>query len=230
VGTYDSRAAGSGHTYFLRSGRVFNKQRNIQKLGSHIEVTFKQPIPTGSLIGQGTVYLRWRFFNNDGLSTWQSSATFPAGAQRVSVNLTDGAGSNGIHYYYLEWELRMYMSINSDVPPVAESVVLYYTYFQTNHYAYSFNVDLSAETWKEYYPDGLFHGRSRAYLQNHLLALASTAAYHTFTYSQLFFIETVPRVDLSIARRESSDDASGIYSLTVRDLSVDSAEGVFYPG
>lgn len=229
-GTYDSRAAGSGHDYFVRSGRIYNKQKNIKKLGSHVEVTFKDPIPTGHFVGQGTVYLTWRYFNEQGLSAWHFSDVFHANAQRVSVNLTDQAGSNGIHYYYMEWELHVYMPEGSDTPPVVESVVLYYTYFQTNRYAYSFNIDLTAETWKEFYPDGTFHGKTREYLQTRLLAMMDETNYHAFSYSQLFFTESVTRADCSLARRESSDDASGIYSMTVRDLEPDAAAGVFYAG
>lgn len=228
-GTYDSQAAGSSRDYFLRSGRIYNKQRNIKKLGSHIEVTFKQPLPLGQF-SAGTVYLKWRYFNEGGLSAWQTSALFSTGAQRMSVDLHDGSGSNGIQYYYMEWELHMYMPTATAVPPVMESVVLYYTYFQTNKYAYSMNIDLTAETWAESYPDGTFHGKTREYLQTWLLALLDFTSYHSFTYSQLYFKETVTRADLSLARRESSDDASGVYSLTVRDLEMDTASGIFYTG
>jgi hypothetical protein len=228
-GTYDSQAAGSGHDYFVRSGRIFNKQKNVKKLGSHVEVTFKQPIPLGQF-SAGTVYLKWRYFNESGLSAWQTSALFTSGTQRMSVNLHDGFGSNGIQYYYMEWELHMYMPTATAVPPVAESLVLYYTYFQTNKYAYSMNIDLTTETWAEFYPDGTFHGKTREYLQTRLLALPDYMSYHTFTYSQLYFTETVGRADLSLARRESSDDASGVYSLTVRDLEMDAPSGIFFTG
>jgi hypothetical protein len=126
--------------------------------------------------------------------------------------------------------LHMFVSTLSAVPPIMESVVLYYTYFQTNRYAYSFNIDLTAETWREYYPDGTFHGNSREYLQTQILAMADKLSYHTFNYSQLFFTESVSRADTLLARRESSDDASGVYSVTVRDLEPDGQSGVFYAG
>lgn len=227
VGLYDDQAGGSTHDYFVRSGRIFNKQKNVKKLGSHIEVTFKDPLPaTGG--GAGTVYLKWRYFNENGLSAFQTSSTFNAGAQRQSVNLNDGAGSNGIQYYYMEWELHVYMPTTGATPPVVDSVVLYYTYFQTNRYAYSFNIDLTAETWDEMYPDDVFMGKSRAYLQNALLAMLDQTHYHTFKYSQLFFTEQVDRADMSLSRRESSDDASGVYGLTVRDLEPDTATGTFF--
>jgi hypothetical protein len=230
AGTYDSQAKGATNTYYLRSGRVYNKQRNIKKLGSHLECTFKSPLPTGAIAGKGTAYVRWRYFNENGLSAWVQSPLFTAGAQRVSVNLSDGAGSNGISYYYMEWEVNMYMPTATNVPPVLESVVLYYTYFQSNKYAYSMNVDLTAETWAEYYPDDVFHGKTREYLQQTLLAAVDTPRYHSFTYAQLNFTESVTRADLSLARRESADDASGVYGLTVRDLEADTPAGIFVAG
>lgn len=222
-GTYDDASAGN-HDYFIQSGRVWNRQRNVLKLGSHLEFTFQDPIPANN-----TCYAEYRYYNENGLSAWQQSANFPTGKKRISVDLKAGGASGGINYYYMEWRFHSMMLAGATAPAVLQFVVLNYTYWQDNHNSYQFAIDLTRETWAEYYPDGGMPAPGgglyqREGLQQYILqTLVSAKTYHTFTYNwtNSNFQEVVARADLLISRRESADDLSGVYLCTVRDLEPD---------
>jgi hypothetical protein len=223
-GTYDDATAGT-HTYYLQSGRVWNKQKNVLKLGSHFEVTFQDVIPANC-----TVQLLYRWYDENGLTAFRGSGAFPTGKKRVSVNLTDGSGSNGIHYYYLEWQLQITLTAGATAPPVVQFIVLNYTYWQDAHFSYQFAVDLTRETWATWYPDGGMPNAvgtglyQREGLQQYIIqTLMNSRGYHTFSYvlTNSNFQEAVAKADILVSRRESADDESGVYLFTVRDLEAD---------
>lgn len=204
-GDYDT-----GRTYFLQSGRVYNNQRNVTKLLSHMEVKF-QSVPAGT----SDIRLKWQTWNGGTvLSGFTSSSNLNVGALLARVDFPPGTA-----YQYVEWQLTMNMS-GTTIPPVVESVALYYTYYQQSHFAYSFTIDLSAETWAKFHPDGTFHGKSRDYLQTLLLNTVDLQQYHSFGYNRHTMRESVAKVDLLLTRREEADNGGGIYPTTARDLEM----------
>lgn len=207
-GSYDNT-----QTYTVRSARVWNKQRNLLKLGSHFGVTFKEALPATS-----TATLSYRTFDGTTLSAWSSPNIITGGSPRYNeVSLNVGAWPLGVPYLYIEWQVSLADS-SGTTTPVLESVALYYTYWQQNHFSYQFVIDLSTQTWDQWGPEASFGGYTRAYLQQTLLTLIDNKGYHKFTYATGQFTEVVIRADLLLSRREQAEDGSGFYSLTVRDL------------
>lgn len=204
-GSYEN---GNLHVYFARSGRIYNGQRNVTKLASHLEVKLKN-----ALAGTEQVELQlntWDGVNMSGFTTSGNLAS--AGALLVSYVLP-----NARPYKYAEWKLLL-KSMSPGSPPVVESVSLYYTYWQQNHFAYSFTIDLSAETWATEYPNNIFHGHSRSWLQQQLLTMIDGQTYHTFSYNRWDMRESVAKADILLSRREVADNGGGVYPCTARDL------------
>lgn len=202
-GTYEVNRA-----YFLRSGRVFNGQQKTLKMASHMEVTFKT-------VPAGTVSLDFRVATGStvGTPSFSNSPNLAGGTRTMTWDL---AGYPNV-YLWCQWQLNVNGS-DSAAPPIVESVALYYTYFQDNHYAYSFVIDLTVETWKKNNNFNNFFGKSRSFLQSTLLAAATTSVYHTFAYNRFDMRESITKADMSLARREMADNGGGIYPTTMRDL------------
>lgn len=207
---YGNYEGGTGKTYFARSGRIYNGQRNVIKLASHLEAKFQE-----ALLGTENIELQLNTWDGVSMSGFTTSGNLAsAGAYLVSYVLP-----NYRPYKYAEWKLLLRGgSAGSATTPILESLNLYYTYWQQNHFAYSFTIDLSAETWATEYPDGRFHGRSRSYLQSQLLAMIDTQSFHTFSYNRWDMRESVTKVDVLLSRREVADNGGGIYPCTARDM------------
>jgi hypothetical protein len=146
-------------------------------------------------------------FNNAAVTSWPHKLLLP-----------DNVTQAGAPYRRLQWQITLTRGATPASSPALASVAWYYSYWQENHSAYQFAIDLSHETWAEFYPDGYFGPYSRGELQLALLSLNDVKTYHTLKLYSGEFEETIGAVDVLVAGREDADSGGGVYSCTARDL------------
>lgn len=204
----------SGRSGYLRSAWTSHNQLAREKLAAYFEVDFRKSDGLAGLPSTDNfdVTLYYRANGINWLS--QTKTVHPGDALPLVFEL-----SNVFNYRQLQWEVRIVDSatVAVDAGYALASVALYYSYWQGNHAAYQFNIDLSDERWRA---DRQLRNYDRDELIATLLGFNTDKRYRTFRYKVGAQEFTSTRVDLLVAGREDAELGGGVYSVTVRDLAA----------
>lgn len=222
-------------THYLRSSWSSHNQRNRWKIGAYFEIDMRLKDGTSGVPTGARTYFLYRTDSgnwieiplgespeNTQVGTLLMQSVVPNTQEwPLRVPLPNGTTQDGLPYKQIQWEVRMERSSPAESTPVLASVTLYYIFWQEPEFAYQFNVDLSWETWSKY-PDQTLGGYSRDELIEYLLGLPNIKGFHRVRYASGSTEVYIPATDILVAGREDPVMGGGIYSTTVRDLSMSS--------
>lgn len=207
---------------------------NVWKVGAYFVIDAELPdgshgIPTGSNV---CLYYRLDGGAWVGLPCYGSTESDPVGlllmqslratavTWPVLLTLPDAVSQVGAPFKELQWRLDMQRTSATTSPAIRE-VSLYYSLWLEQFYSLSFNLDLREETFNKF--GGQSFGKyDRDQLLEKLHDIATHRGYLRFRYSS--GVPGVPvtqleSTDLLMAARLVTNNAGGVYQISLRDLS-----------
>lgn len=216
--------------HYLRSAWTTHNQDTRDKIASYVEIDFvradgKSGVETGDT-ATAEFWCRsedgvWQQFGGTltlgSYTQWPIKIPFQSGSP---VETSPAFTPAGKRYKRFQWEVRITRGSTATFTPVLASVALYYTYWNANHYAYQFSIDLSPETWAKEWPDMYIGPYNRDELIEILLGFNDSPQYRTLRFASGASQEAVPAVDLLVNGREDPNLGGGIFQVTARDVSA----------
>jgi len=216
--------------HYLRSAWSSHNQDTRDKIAAYVEIDLIRADGKSGVEVGDTCSLEFWCRSEDGV--WQQFGgtllpnSYTQWPIRIPIQSTAPVETNptqgqvGKVYKRFQWEVRMTRGSTAGWTPVLASVALYYTYWNANHYAYQFTIDLSPERWARDWPDMYIGPYNRDELVEILLGFNEAKQYRTFRFASGASQESVTAIDLLVNGREDANLGGGIFQCTARDVSA----------
>lgn len=209
---FPSGATGLHEIYF---GKTDCGLPNHEKLGASVFVNCRKPDGTTGLSGSGEVVIKYSL---DGaaqvtLATLTTATTFPI---ELPLPGNDAENQDGVVFR----EIELYASLEATNASAIEEVTLNFSKWEEPRWAYQMVIDLREESFRRF-ADSTDERRGLGDVREALETLVATKTYHRVRYGCDEWEVDIKAADLVLAGRESPIDGSGLFPITVRDVSAE---------